>query len=96
MTTNRTDTTAALLALIRKDARRRNRRKALGEFFTAVVSDFLVALITGLWLMLAVGIVHHEWIRQCPTIGYWWAVALCALLRSALPNGARAKRGEDR
>lgn len=90
------DTTAALLNLIRQDRRRRSRRKALGEFFTAVVSDFLVALMTGLWLMLAVGIIHHEWIRSCPTIGYWWAVALCALLRSALPNGAKKSKDEPR
>lgn len=90
------ETTAALLNLIRQDRRRRSRRKALGEFFTAVVSDFLVALMTGLWLMLAVGIIHHEWIRSCPTIGYWWAVALCALLRSALPNGAKKSKDEPR
>lgn len=34
--------------------------------------------------MLAVGVVHHEWIASCPTIGYWWAVVLIFLIRAAL------------
>lgn len=42
------------------------------------------AFIRGLWLMLAIGIVHHEWIPACPTIGYSWSVVLAGLLTAAL------------
>jgi hypothetical protein len=44
----------------------------------------LFSLAAGWALMLAVGVIHHEWIPQCPTIGYWWAVLLAMLLRGAL------------
>lgn len=30
---------------------------------------------------LAVGVVHHEWIPACPTIGFGWALLLTLLLR---------------
>jgi len=42
------------------------------------------SLAAGWALMLAVGVIHHEWIAQCPTIGYWWAVLLALLIRMAL------------
>lgn len=41
-------------------------------------------LLAGWSMMLAIGIVHHEWIPQCPTIGFWWAVLLSGLLRASL------------
>lgn len=44
----------------------------------------LFSLLGGWALMLAVGVIHHEWIPQCPTIGYWSAVLLAMLLRGAL------------
>jgi hypothetical protein len=42
------------------------------------------SLLGGWALMLAVGVIHHEWIPQCPTIGYPWAVLLALLIRLAL------------
>jgi hypothetical protein len=47
----------------------------------------LIALYSGLggwFFMLAVGVVHHQWIKECPTIGFWWAVLLASLIRGAL------------
>ena len=45
----------------RKDARRRSRRRTLGKFAGALVQGALLALVNGWYLMLAVGVVHHEW-----------------------------------
>jgi hypothetical protein len=48
------------------------------------------SLLAGWALMLAVGVIHHEWIPACPTIGYWWAALLALLLRVAfqpIPDG---------
>lgn len=91
-TVGRAELSASLLNLVRKDARRKSRRKALG----ALVAAALKTLIDGWYLMLAVGIVHHEWIRSCPTIGYWWAVLLCFLIRGALNYVPTAKSEADR
>lgn len=41
----------------------------------------LLAPLDGLSLMLLVGIVHHEWWPQVPTIGYWWAILVGILWR---------------
>lgn len=83
-TMTRGDVTASLINLVKRDARRRNRRKALGKFLGALLASALLSLAYGWYLMLAVGVVHHEWIAGCPTIGYWWSVLLSVLLRSAL------------
>lgn len=50
-------------------------------FILRVIVTFVIAIVCGFLFMLAVGIVHHEWITQCPTIGYWWAVLITGLLR---------------
>lgn len=84
-----------LLTLVRKDRQRKSRRKAFGKFLGSLVTAALLSLTHGFYLMLAVGIVHHEWISSCPTIGYWWAVALTALVRAAL-NYIPIKSGADR
>lgn len=83
-TISRGDMTASLINLVRRDARRRSRRKLFGEFLGALLQSVLLSLMHGLYLMLAVGVVHHEWIRSCPTLGYWWSVLLAVLVRSAL------------
>lgn len=61
--------------------------------FESFAVNLTMTLMGGLWFMLGVGIVHHEWIPQCPTIGFGWSVLLAAMVRSALflatPNGDR-------
>lgn len=98
MVTNvtRPELTASLINLVRKDARRKSRRKALGRFVGALVQSLLLAAMGGLWMMLAVGVIHHEWIPQCPTIGYGWAVVLASLLRSTLAHATPSKSEADR
>jgi hypothetical protein len=49
-------------------------------FIVALLLSPIQALIGGLWFMLAVGIVHAEWLPKLPTIGYWWAVLIVFLL----------------
>jgi hypothetical protein len=89
---------AALIDIIRKDVQRKSRRKKIGRFLQllaqAILTDCLASLMAGLWLMLVVGIVHGEWIRSCPTLGYWWAVLLSLLLRSALAGRSSQKKSD--
>ncbi len=49
----------------------------------AAGTDIAGTLLRGWWLMLGVGIAHAEWISALPTIGYWWACLLAALLCAA-------------
>lgn len=48
--------------------------------------------LKGFLLMLAVGIIHAHWIPQLPTIGYWWAVLVMAVLPSF---GGSTKKADD-
>ena len=76
-----TTPTAEAIRLIRKGRRAERRGKALEGCLVSLLTSILGALIGGLCLMVAVGIAHAEWIPALPTIGYWWAVLLGALLR---------------
>lgn len=42
-----------------------------------------ITFYTGWMFMLAVGVIHHEWIHKLPTLGYWWSVIIAGLLRAA-------------
>lgn len=61
-------------------------------FFTAL--GFIVAMIPLVaWgFMLAVGVIHHEWLTDMPTIGYKSSLIVCAialpLLRLTVPGGS--------
>lgn len=57
--------------------------KFFGHLLASVFISMLAAMVSGWLLMLAVGVAHHEWTPDLPTIGYWWAVLLAWLLRSA-------------
>ncbi len=91
---------ADLATLLRRDRLRRSRwartRAALGKFFVALIVAIPGALLGGWMLMLAVGIARAEWIGQLPTLGYWWAVLLTWLLRSALGTHTSPKSEGDR
>ena len=56
----------------------------IGVVLVQALVTAVASMLFGLFLMLAVGVVHHEWIAACPTIGYWWAVVLVFLIRAAL------------
>jgi hypothetical protein len=90
----------ALLDIIRRDQARRSRKaktgKALGTLLTASLTGALRALIGGWMFMLAVDAMHEHWLPSLPTIGYWWAVWIAWLLRSALSTATPAKSGGDR
>ncbi|GIE30126.1 hypothetical protein Ait01nite_031710 [Actinoplanes italicus] len=87
---------AELIGIIRRDKARRSRRAALGKFFSRLVevllTGFMVALLRGWLFMLAVGAIHHHWMPQIPTLGYWWAVLIWALMPSLdIVKSERAK-----
>ncbi len=65
-------------------ADRRTRREKKLDFWFGLAFQLLFVLLGGWMFMLAVGVVHHEWITWCPTIAFGPAVALAALLRAAL------------
>ncbi len=74
--------------------RYRRAESAKSRFFGQLLVDFLAALAGGWMFMIAVGIVHHEWIRACPTIGFGWAVLIGALFRGAFFLNGQTKRGD--
>ena len=63
---------------------------------TAFLTNFLLFFGNGWFLMLAVGVAHHEWWPALPTIGYWWAVLLCWLLRASFGRVTAKQCAEDR
>jgi hypothetical protein len=87
-----------LLGIVRRDRVRRQRRRKFGEFFVdflgSLLGNALHALLQGWMLMLAVGVVHEQWLRSVPTIGYWWAVLLVWLLRGTFTAAPRSKDGD--
>lgn len=53
--------------LLRTKSRRRAEKIDWVEFFASIVATFVGGWVT----MLTVGIVHHEWLPEVPTLGYW-------------------------
>lgn len=51
-----------------------------------ILYHVLMIFIGGFEFMLAVGIIHHEWLPQLPTIGYWWAVLIVGLLKGTFSH----------
>lgn len=55
---------------------------------TAIVSGLITlaivvavgAMLGGWLLMLTVGVIHGEWLPMMPTLGYWSAVKVSAML----------------
>lgn len=92
---------AEMLTIVRKDRQRRSRWRKFGAFLgkllTALLTGFLRALSCGWGFMLAVGVIHAEWLPQVPTLGFWWAVLIAWLLRWALSQAsASSKKDGDR
>lgn len=45
-----------------------------------VLFTAIVAFLGGWWFMLTVGVAHEEWSNMIPTVGYWTAVKIAAML----------------
>jgi hypothetical protein len=56
----------------------------LGAIVLWAIMRAVWALLAGLFFMLAVGVAHHEWLPQLPTLGYWWATLIALLAGAAL------------
>jgi hypothetical protein len=80
--------------LIRMGKRAEKRGKAVEGCITALIVKVGTDLLGGLYLMLAVGIAHAEWIRSLPTLGYWWAVLLVMLVGPAFASATSPKKKE--
>lgn len=82
--------------ILKAEKRRQKRRKFLVRLVSNYIITALSALLNGWMFMLAIGVIHAEWLRQLPTIGYWWAVLVVYLLsgvfsRVTYPKGDDAK-----
>ena len=82
---------AEAVRLIKLGRRAEQRGKAVSGCLTAILVSIVVNLFHGWLFMLAVGVLHHEWWPQIPTIGYWWAVVVVLLLRGVFSQIRRAK-----
>lgn len=51
------------------------------ELVVDLVASTILVFVNGWLFMLAVDLVHNEWIHSLPTIGYWWAVLLVWLIK---------------
>jgi len=87
--------TAAINQLLRADHRRKKRHAVYEKFVTRLIASILAAFIGGWQLMLGVGIIHAEWIHGLPTIGYWLATALVALLRGTFSTIRPSDKGSE-
>lgn len=67
-------------AVARELRRRRSKRT---NWLVGYAFQIAAVWLAGWPFMLAVGNVHEDWIRQCPTIGYGKAVLLVSLLAAA-------------
>lgn len=70
----------------------RRRSSAGVDFVASLIGGLVSYALTGWMFMLAVGVVHHEWISKCPTIGFFWACVLSSLLRGGLDIPSSLKR----
>jgi uncharacterized membrane protein YiaA len=70
------------LARIGKQAERS--KEVRKRYLTHFVMLALRVLVDGWVMMLLVGVVHAEWIRSLPTVGYWWAVLIVTLAGAIL------------
>lgn len=78
-----------IVSLIRDGSKYRKSRGRWERFWLRLAVGLILAPLQGLYLMLAVGVVHHEWWPAVPTLGFWWAVLIVSLLRPALTNMPR-------
>ena len=55
---------------------------AIGSAFVIAGITLVAAFIalTGWWFMITVGVVHGEWLPGMPTIGFWSACKISALI----------------
>jgi hypothetical protein len=77
--------------LRQKGRRAETRGKAMQGCVTRAATLTLAYLLRGWMLMLAVGIIHAEWLPALPTLGYWWACMIVMLLNgvfSIVPSTA--------
>ncbi len=80
----------AIASAIAADRKRRRDKKV--DAWSRFVGQLLATFLRGWLLMLAVGVIHHEWIPVCPTLSYGWALLLAVLISGALvPVPSRAK-----
>jgi len=56
----------------------------------AIALTAILAMVGGWWLMIAVGVAHHEWASTIPSIGYWSAVKITVLWAIGV-GGGRAR-----
>jgi len=73
---------------------KRNTSSGCAKAVASIVMSAVSCLTTGWYLMLLVGILHHDWLRQLPTVSYGLAL-LIALLFNSITDSAAARARFD-
>jgi hypothetical protein len=67
-----------------------SRTEAITDFLTGVALTFAGAW----WLMIGVGIIHHQWLPGLPTLAWWNALLIFVvfdIMMACVVYGARVK-----
>jgi len=82
------------LAIVDKRAEEEARKQKIVKVIKEVIIAVQINLIGAWFLMIGVGVVHHEWLPDLPTLG-WWLSLLIYVLGDFVFNcwawGARVK-----
>lgn len=80
-----------LIRLAKKGREAEERGKAASGCITHLLSSVANAFFGGWMLMLSVGIIHLHWLPELPTVGYWIAVLVVALMRGVFSRMPETK-----
>lgn len=83
---------AEVYRLAKKGRQAEQRGNTFKGCLTVMLQKAMADGIAGWMLMLAVGVARAEWIRQLPTLGFWWALLLVVLARPLFGGYARANK----
>jgi len=86
--------TSEIGSLMRMKRRRERFWGAISSIISGTIIDVITSLAGGFELMLAVGIIHAEWIPALPTVGYWWACLVVLLLRGTFSRTQPADKSK--
>jgi len=67
---------------VRRD-RQARRDKAIDKV-AELIGQIVGVFLRGWFFMLAIGVIHHEWLPKCPTLGYGTATLVIVLISGAL------------
>jgi hypothetical protein len=83
---------AEVYRLAKKGREAEQRGAAFKGCLTALLQKAFADAVAAWMFMLAVGVAHAEWIRELPTLGFWWALLMVVLVRPLFGGYAKATK----